>query len=552
MTLADFVQTALATHGPMRASHLAAYLTSTYGLSPDAAKQRVSRASAPILKFPIRLLPKNEAFLYHQDDRNSEKFWEALVRSLRESSSIYGLALDGLIARGGLAQRPSFNVVAGAPEAQKKQVPLSGLLDNLVNAGLVERLEVGEMGECVRLKPQVFGTPDQQAFRARKIAEDVLMDGLREWTRKLGLASYNAIEIRNAERAPKFSTFHWDLSGPSYLLPLVSVVPGGRKPGFFVADVFCDGTLDVPNIQYFLRKVRMLKAMRRVVPFMPVLLADGYTKEALRAGKAAGIMMATTRTLFGDSIANALSSLIDTLTHAAAVAASNPDRLSGLLKDLSAIEGAAGNLRGALFEMIVGYLVREVEGNTIDIGEIVRDPTGKAAEIDVRRIKERQECWFYECRARQPDARIGADEISTWIERINRIMLSHLVEKRFQDCQFGFEIWTTGQFDDKALALLEQEKTKRTPIEIGWRDGTQVRDYAKRASCKAILDTLDEHYFKHPLRNRPRLDSVRLSAPKSAPSARSIPTSKRLGGLSATSATQPGPRIDDSFVVSSS
>ena len=107
----------------MRASHLAAYLTDTYGLSPDAAKQRVSRASPPIRKFPIRLLPKNEAFLYHQDDRNSERFWEALVRSLRESSSIYGLALDGLIARGGLAQRPSFNVVAGAPEAQKKQVP---------------------------------------------------------------------------------------------------------------------------------------------------------------------------------------------------------------------------------------------------------------------------------------------------------------------------------------------------------------------------------------------------------------------------------------------
>ena len=217
-------------------------------------------------------------------------------------------------------------------------------------------------------------TPGPHEFRARKIAEDVLMDGLREWTRKLGLASYNAIEIRNDKWAPKFSTFYWDLTGPSYLLPLVS---GGRedhKPGFFVADVFCDGTLDVPHIQYFLRKVRMLKAMRRVVPFMPVLLADGYTKEALRAGRAAGIVMATTRNLFGDTVAEALSSLIDTLTRAAAVAACNPERVIDLLKDLKAIEGAAGNLRGALFEMIVGYLVREVEGNTIDIREIVYDP----------------------------------------------------------------------------------------------------------------------------------------------------------------------------------
>ena len=247
---------------------------------------------------------------------------------------------------------------------------------------------------------------------------------------------------------------------------------------------------------------------------MPVLLADGYTPEALRAGKAAGIVMATTRNLFGDSVAHALCSLIDTLTHAAAVAASNPDRLIGLLKDLSAIEGAEGNLRGALFEMIVGYLVREVEGHTIDIGEIVYDPeSGKAADIDVRRIKEHQECWFYECRARQPDARIGEDAISAWIERVNRVWRFHRAETRFQGYRFGFEIWTTGLFDDKALVLLEKEKAIRKRITIGWRDGDQVRDYAKQASRKAILDTLDKHYFKHPLRNRPQLESVGLPAP---------------------------------------
>ena len=487
----------------MRASRLAGALTDSYGLSPDAAKKRVSRVLPPIRKLPIRLLPKNEGFVYHQNDRNTERYWHALVRDLRESASIYGLALDGLIARGGHALRPSFNVVAGAPEAQKKQVPLSGVLDNLVNIGLVERFEVGEMGEWICLNRSVFDIPDPQALRARKIAEDVLMDGLREWARKLGLASYYAIEIRNAKRAPKFSTFHWDLSGPSYLLPLVSGGGNDRKPGFFVADVFCGGTLDVPHIQYFLRKVRMLKAIRRVVPFMPVLLADAYTREALRAGRSAGVVMATTPNLFGDAVAKALRSLIDTLNRAAAVAAANPERVIGLLDELRAIEGAAGNLRGALFEMIVGYLVREIEGNTIDIGEVVYDPkSGRAAEIDVRRVKERQECWFYECRARQPDARIGTAEIHVWIERVNRIWRFHRAEERFQGCRFGFEIWTTGLFDDEALALLKAERAKRKRIEIGWRDGTQVRNYAKQASRKAILDTLDEHYFKHPLSDK--------------------------------------------------
>ena len=484
----------------MRASRLAAALTDRYALSPDAARKRVSRALPPIRKFPFRLLPKSEAFLYHEGDRNSERYWDGLLRDLRETGSIHGLAIDGLLARGGQAQRTSFDVVAGAPEAQRKQVPSSRVLDNLKSAGLVDLVEAGEMGQCVRARPDVFETPDTSEFRARTVAEDVLMDGLREWARKLGLASYNAIDIRNDERAAKFSTFHWDLSGPSYLLPLVSPGRDGLKPGFFVADVFCSGTLGLPHIQYFLRKVRMTKAMHRVVPFLPVLLADHFTNEALRAGKQAGIMMATTCNLFGDTIAHALTSLIDILSRAAAVAAANPERVVELLKDLRSIEGAAGNLRGALFEMIVGYLVREIDGNSIDIGEVIRDPnSGKSAEIDVRRIKENQECWFYECRARQPAARIGVDEVAIWIEKIGRIHRYHRSEDRFQGCQFGFELWTTGLFDNDALKLLERTKAQRRRIRIAWKDGTQVRDYAKRASRKAILDTLDEHYFKHPL-----------------------------------------------------
>ena len=449
----------------MRASRLAAALTNRHGLSPDTARKRVSRVSPPIRKFRFRLLPKSEAFLYHEGDRNSERYWVGLLRDLRETGSIHGLAIDGLLARGGQAQRTSFDVVAGSPKAQKKQVPLSRVLDNLERADLVDLVEVGEMGQCVRASPYVFETADASQFRARTIAEDVLMDGLREWARKLGLASYNAIEIRNDERAPKFSTFHWDLSGPSYLQPLASRGREGIKPGFFVADVFCNGALDAPHIQYFLRKVRMTKAMPRVVPFLPVLLADHFTNEALRAGKRAGVMMATTRNLFGDTVAQALTSLIDILSRAAAVAAANPDRVVQLLRDLRSIEGSAGNLRGALFEMIVGYLVREIDGNSIDIGEVVRDPkSGKYAEIDVRRVKENQQCWFYECRARQPAARIGADEVTTWIEKLGRIDRYHRAQDRFQGCRFGFELWTTGLFDDDALALLEREKTKRKKL----------------------------------------------------------------------------------------
>lgn len=483
----------------MRSSRLAKVLSNSHGLSDTAARKQISRAQYPVVRFPIRLLPKKEAFLYVEEDRNSDRFWTALLDDLRASGSVYGLALDGLLARGGIAQRSSFNVVSGSPVAQTKQVPLSGVIDNLENARLIRRDDVGEMGECLRLHPDVFGARDINAFRARALAEGVLMDALREWARRLGFASYDAISIRTDE-APRFSTFYWDLCGPSYLLPLATIKQGKRTPGFFVADVFCDHTLTLANVQYFLRKVRVLRSMKRVRPFMPVLVADGFQKKALLAGKSVGIVMATTTNLFGDTIADALRTLLDTLTRSAAIAAKNPDKVFELLSSLSAVEGAAGNLRGALFEMIVGYLVCDVEGSSIDIGEIIYDPkTGKQAEIDVRRLKGRQECWAYECRARQPNYLIDAEEVKTWLVRVDRIHRFHRSQDRFQGCTFGFELWTTGGFDSDALTLLEQEKIKRRKIKLGWRDGSAVREYAKRAHRKAVLDSLDEHYFKHPL-----------------------------------------------------
>ena len=144
---------------------------------------------------------------------------------------------------------------------------------------------------------------------------------------------------------------------------------------------------------------------------------------------------------------------------------------------------------------------------SFDIGEIIYDPkSGKSAEIDVRRIKERQECWFCECRARQPDTRIGPNEIAEWIDKVNRIWRFHRAERRFQGCRFGFEIWTTGLFDGEALARLGAKQARRTRIEIGWRDGAQVREYAKQAARKAILDTLDEHDCKHPLSDTKNAD----------------------------------------------
>jgi hypothetical protein len=83
---------------------------------------------------------------------------------------------------------------------------------------------------------------------------------------------------------------------------------------------------------------------------MPMLIAEGFEPEALHACRAEGIITTRPDTLFGNEAGAALRDLLETLSHAAAVAANDPKRLEELFTRLGSIEGAAGNLRGALFE----------------------------------------------------------------------------------------------------------------------------------------------------------------------------------------------------------
>src|SRR5690606_27997823 len=108
-------------------------------------------------------------------------------------------------------------------------------------AGAISRAKNIEFGDCYMAARTEFDRTGSAPFRARALAEGVILDALREWARKLGLAAYNSITIRGEKPLRQVGQFNWDLTGPSYLLPLRR---GKAKLGFLVADVFADGTPD--------------------------------------------------------------------------------------------------------------------------------------------------------------------------------------------------------------------------------------------------------------------------------------------------------------------
>lgn len=481
--------------GPSRSARVVEALVK-FGLSPEAARQRVSRVKPPIRKFPVPLMPKNEAFLYLQDDRNTERYWDNFMRDLRESGSVFAAAIDGIAARGGLIKAEDFAVVSSASlYPQRGQLHVDTVANRLIAADFMREIYDVDMGRCFMLH-YAFGGSTSTIQRARDLTERVLLDGVREWARKIGLASYNAIRVRGEPELKPIGPFAFDLAGPSYLLPLQR---GSGKPGFIVADVFSDGILTADHVSYFIRKSRMLASSLRDIGCLSILVAQGFTGEALKAGHAAGVILATPRELFGRRVGAAITSLVEVLKNAAAYAASSPERLTQLLDNLFDIEGRAGNLRGILFELVTAYLIRRT-GGSIDMNITARDPaTGSTAEIDVQQVaNQASDVVAIESKGKEPGGVLSLEEVETWLKKTAIWRAHYRSHPTLHDSKLRFEIWTSGTIAPDALALLQKEKVERTKVPIDWKDGQAVLDVARKGKEKAIADALRQHFLNHP------------------------------------------------------
>lgn len=494
-TIANFLKQ----HGPSRSSTVVQWLVNELKLKPEAARKRMSRLRAPLHHFPVHLLPKGESFVYHVEDRATERFWTQFLDAMRKSKSGFGATLDALSARGGVVLTNEFGVIGGSSGmGLSGQLMASTMAERLIKAGTIAQ-SPGSGTEMFYVFSQLaLGSADRNGHHARSRTEAIVLNATREWIRKLGLASYNSIAIRADETRQPVCGFLFDLAGPSYMLPVRS---GGKQPGFVVADVFSGVVMDEFHIQYFLRKVGLVNAMlkRNGGSVLAFLIAEGFTSAAYTAGHAAGVSLATPKELFGVRAGNALQTLAQTLRNTAAFAASaGSERIAKLIDDLSEIEGAAGNIRGILFELLCAYLIRR-DAQSINMGVVASDPaTGKVADIDILKYtNQRADCVAIECKGKEPGGALSLEEAQDWIRRLPTF-LAHLKAVN-REATVSFELWTTGEIADDALLYLAQEQANRTKNRVAWRSGKDILALATAGKEKAIADALKQHFLHHPL-----------------------------------------------------
>ncbi|MDA9415113.1 hypothetical protein XH81_09675 [Bradyrhizobium sp. CCBAU 25360] len=488
--------------GPALTTELIAEMAKD-GLSAAAARQRIARADDFTIKRLAGLrFPHNARFLYLDDQFGDKKYWKALERVFRNHGKSYWGAISGLKARGGIFPRRFFEGVCGTPAARSRQLSPQRVFDRLSAINLLEEIYDDATNETyVKFRPLEYSGDTITRIRARLVAENVVLHGMKEWFRRTGFGSFDKVRVRGEGDAPMVSSITWDLSAPSYARPLVSSAGNGLKPGFIVCDVNLRDVLSEDAVAAFVRKHDLASAPANVAPIMPFLVADGFAGKAFGLARSRGILATTTSHLFGEEVAKALRDLIALLTDTGATASVNPDHIERVLKSLTRIEGAANNLRGALFEIIVGSLAKDVEGGYLRSGEKWKDyETGRTAETDVLLDRPHDKGpLVIECKAKIPGGRVNLEEVQKWRE--DRVPLLHKIfrtDGRLSGRHVTFELWTNGPIGADALAWLEAYPATKD-YSVGWKDGDALKPYVEQASSAAIRRAMSEHYFHHPL-----------------------------------------------------
>lgn len=500
----DELEIILRQHGPCLTTELADQLIDRCRITREAARKRVSRQGPGVKRLAYLPFPRNARFVYLQEQYGSPRFWDALIKALMENSAAYGSAIAALRQRGDLMPKHHFFIACGSPLAQQRHLSPQVVLNRLTQAKLFTEIEVPGIGLCVaRAQSPQYLEDAIPKMQARLVCEEIVLKAVREWSRNLGLVSYEKTKIRESDDLPKVGTFAWDFSGPSYLGGLINRDSNGKpNPGFVACDIALDQEITESGLEPFIKKCRTLRSLKNIGRCLQIFVADKYHENAFRLAKNEGVIPATTASLFGKEVSESLKKLSNILTQAASTA-TNPKLFDELFNGLSRIEGAATNLRGALFEFWAAEAIRQTYPSCqIQMNRIFKDDNGRQAEVDVIAIAGNSQVMFCECKGYQPSGLVSDEEIDRWLEI--RIPLVYKQAKNHSDWKnrtLKFEFWTTGRLSTAAIERIEKEKNTIRPgrYTLEYCDSARLVELAKSTGDRALLGTLQQHFIEHPI-----------------------------------------------------
>ncbi|HEA3200157.1 TPA: hypothetical protein RVS02_001672 [Aeromonas veronii] len=428
-------------------------------------------------------------------------FWGHLFKAIYSQKGAYALALGAVQARG-IVPIEHFYTICGSPKAQQKKISAFSVLERMLDARIFVKDEVDGIGECILTKDLYDRNELKEleiiSVRARLLAEEIFIGAMKEWLRRLSIASFDCIKTRgDINSQPMVGPFFWDLSSPSYLAPLVDWNKQDKpNPGFVVCDILFSKNVKLIHIEPFLNKINSLQALKKINKVIYIFVALSYEKEALNKLKEKGVIPATPESLFGKDIAEAFISLID-ITKKSAIGEIESKAFDEVITRLGSLEGAMGNMRGAFFEMLVSHIIRNSTAGNVYLNRTFKNNGGEKAEVDVYVVPQVGEPRIIECKAMKPGSFVSNEEVNRWLDiRIKRVR-EHLQRLEITNKNGGipnFELWTTGRLSDESIARIERTKeANKKKFNLLVFGPNEIRNVA--SSDDAALKILKEHFL---------------------------------------------------------
>jgi hypothetical protein len=453
------------------------------GVKEEAARQQISRARGGIYRLNEIKFPKREYFIYLKDQYKTRSFNNNLVRAFKMTSSAHKCIITGLNNFGGCVPLDKIKVLSGCPKARKKKKSFDQVIHELQAVGLIN-IE----GTSCFLHDDIFlSSKTYTGTIVTNYLNDFLREILALWLKNNGLVSYNKISF-----CGDFCSYSWDITAPSYLLPLIRKKNEKSTPGFIVADIIPQYDIDDDDVDYYIKKIESCFLERNTVSFIPILLGYGFKTSTWNSLKQKNILIATVKNFFGEEIEKLLTNIAKLLETTNVKESNNLNNMTDMLNAVSKIEGPTNNLRGQFFELVVSYIAGKSYSGEITLNKKI-SKDGKRAEMDVLVINSK-EIIVYECKGKKTQQLISEDDIRKWKGKIAFIYDYLKSNPENSNRRIIFNFWTTSDFTEEAN--VELKKISPSRYTVGKKNGSEVLAFSKEANLEEICKILKEYFIK--------------------------------------------------------
>jgi hypothetical protein len=474
------IETVLKSKGPLLSSELSKLVASKESINYNTASQRVVRN--PEIERIKGFFVSGQSLCFLKEHALSDILIKSLTKNLFESGRKYWYCLNAVSLHGGTISQRFLECYTNYPVAPlKSHIPFKKVMQNFVKSNILvfDGTDYHFSPKLIRQFPNTF------YLRTIEAIKDDILENFHSLTRNTGMISYNS-----GEKFSEFGKFRWAFKGTS----AVSGLTQNNKSGFLLADIVIGTPINENDILFFVDKLKKIKSFQNSSNILPFLIVDDLSKEALILLKRNGIVVGFIKELFGQKYAESLKELISILNNAGASLKKTPDKYLDLLKELKKYnEGLVNNIRGALFEFLVGHIHSTKTNSSIDIGrEIVVD--NARHEMDVLAVYP-DEILIAECKATK--SMIVEEDIEKWLGvklPAFRKWISN--QETWRKKKIKFEYWSVSGFTDDALSMLKERKASASKFSLDYFGSSDIRSEVLKVNNKKMKEALDDFFLK--------------------------------------------------------